>query len=364
MPARTLGAVRVREAPAQIHNVVLQHHLHALLQGVFQRQHRRARHAPAQRLGQANAPDQPAFVLDKDRAGALGQLEQGDGQGVFEIDLRRLRFEKPTEARTAMARQRLEIDGPRQRGDQARLAGAGGAGDHVQLGARCERLKRVDQKATHGFVAPRDARVSHARLGQPVLHDSRAQPAAKTVQIALGTLAGKVAPGGDTGLARGARYQFMAQRQRRGRPRLLVAGAHRGALLVRHQRQVGGVGEGAAGKFHGCACVQQRGVGEKHARVVRGVLPGAGHTRALIECRTASRSGRGALCGVRVICALVDYRPALPCPRRGPCSARVLAAEEGDKAILKGRKRRRHQGKVRVEPGQAIFVADFLVFFD
>ena len=227
-----------------------------------------------------------------------------------------------------MARQRLEIDGARHRGDQACLAGAGGAGDHAQLGARGERLQRVDQKATHGFVAAGDARVSHARLGQPVLHDSRTQPAAKTIQIALGALAGKVAPGGDTGLARGARYQFMAQRQRRGRPRLLVAGTHRGALLVRHQRQVGGVGEGAAGKFHGRTGVQQRGVGEKYARVVRGVLPGAGHPRALINCTTASRSGRGAISGVRVIRALVDYRR-----RPRPCSRRA--------SMLNSRLRRR-----------------------
>jgi hypothetical protein len=102
----------------------------------------------------------------------------------------------------------------------ARLARARGAGNEQECaGARSSR--RVDEKAPHGLVAAADARVVDAAVAQPLLHDLRAQTAAKAVQVAVGVRLGEARQAAIRASRSDAADQLVAQGDRRGLARCL-----------------------------------------------------------------------------------------------------------------------------------------------
>jgi hypothetical protein len=320
------GATRTVQggkAPAQVQHVVLDDHLNPFRQALLHHHHGAARHPLAQGLGQVQAADHAALVLHEN-PGLLPrqQLEQGDTEGVLEINLAGLGFRQLAEGGAPVPGQTLQVHAARQGADDPGLASAGFTADQDDIRPRQRALKFLQQEPAHRLVAAQHQRVIDTLVAQPLAHRLRTQAAAETVQVPLRVAAGEFAPAGQAPGPHLSRHQLVTQLDGRGLALLFVTGADPGALLVGHQWQAVGAGKGPVSELRRGAHIHHRRVGEKQLPVVSGI--GArGHGGSLLR----------------------------------------LAAEQGEDALLQAADGVRHQGKVRIEASGGVAFGKVLVFF-
>src|SRR5690606_14959627 len=122
-------------------------------------------------------------------------LQHLDRQTILEIDLCRLRRGMATETRAAVMGMPLEIKAVAEGSNDFGLARAGQACHQLQRTIAHGLIEGVDKKPPHGLVAADYPRIFHPGLGQPLLHQLRAQATAETIQIAIGMRLSEGLPG-------------------------------------------------------------------------------------------------------------------------------------------------------------------------
>jgi hypothetical protein len=252
----------------------------------------------AQRQGHGAAADVLAFVLDDEARGPVGALAQDvDGQAVLEVDLAGLAAQALAEAGAAVVGvafqvQRAECAAGQLR-EQLGLARAGQPAEHDEAAFARRGLQRLDEEAAQGLIAPLHARIVDAGFTrQPLLHDLRAQAAAKAVEHAVRVRAREIGPGLDAVLPGLAADQAVAQRDGGLLALPLVAGADGLAFAVVHERQVDHAGKRALCEFDGRAHVHHGHAVQEDAPQIG---PGLRHQRTTTATsRCASRWPMGA----------------------------------------------------------------------
>ncbi|MNT15857.1 hypothetical protein D3C72_1509340 [compost metagenome] len=228
-------------------------------------------HGLIEAMGQGAAADETALVLHHEGVLApVAALEQLDGDFVLEVDVAGLAARQLAEGGAPVMGVPLQIHRLGNLAQHMGLAGAGHAGQHCPVALGRGPVLGVDQEAAQLLVAPGHPRTGDAGLVQPLLHRLRAQAATETVEQGIGLLAQLGQPALEALGAHRAAHQLVAERDGGGLALLLETGAHLGALLVRHQRQADGSGEGALLEFDGGAQVDERHILQEDPGQVRG----------------------------------------------------------------------------------------------
>jgi hypothetical protein len=271
--AAILFAMQRHELGAQVGHIVAQNTFHAVFEAVFQPHHRVLLHALVQRQGHRATADDAAFIFQHELFDATGALFQHiDRQRVLEVDLRRLRGGALAEAGATVVGVPFEVEHVVQLVQHVGLAGAGQAAHQHEIALFDRRLGGLQQEGAQGLVAALDARVVDAGLiAQPLLDDQRAQAATEAIQVTVGVRLGEAGPGMQSLALDGAADQLVAEGDGGSLALLLVAGTDLLPLLVGHQRQVDGAGEGAFDKLDGRAHVHHRRVIEEQLAKVGAV---------------------------------------------------------------------------------------------
>ena len=201
-------------------------------------------------MGDGERAHGAAFVFgDQHRQRLEFQFQQGDGHGVFEVDLGRLGVGQGAEGRAAMPRGAFNIQCARQFRDQMRLAAAGLACDNEKIEFR-RLLEHVQQKAAQGLVTSRHERYFDACFPQPLLYDMGSLSAAETIQASFGIALDEIPPALDERGSRIAAHEFVAEPGCGLAAAAAIHGSHLGALRVRKQGYVCARGESPPGEFH------------------------------------------------------------------------------------------------------------------
>ena len=180
----------------------------------------------------------------------------------------------------------FNVQGIGQLAEHFGLAGAGHAAEQHEITLDGGLFNSVHEERSHGLVATADPWVLDAGVGfQPLLHNLRTQPAAKTIQVTVGMGLGELCPLCNALGLDGAGHQLMPQHNRRLLPLLLVAGADALALVIVHQRQVDHAGERALDEFHRRAGIHHRPVAEENVAVIGDVSCHQNTSTALV-CRS------------------------------------------------------------------------------
>ena len=189
-------------------------------------------------------------------------LQQSDGQGVLESDLRWLPAETLAEGTAAVIGQTFQIDGMLQTLQQAGFGTAGLPRDNHETMLR-RSFQLMDQIAAHGLVTADDPRIGDTRFLQPLLADAGAQPAPEAVEIAIGMDFGECLPCRNPAFLDCALHQSVTERDRGLLTFLFVTKTDLGPFVILHQGQIDRIRKRALGEFPGRTGIDHRGIGQE-----------------------------------------------------------------------------------------------------